>query len=168
MGIVIRDAHEEEYAEIGALLQDCYRQYMVYAADEPAWKEYFDNDIPDVAGRIADSELIVAVADGEIDGTVTYYAPGRAGGEGWGEGVAAIRLLGVHPRARGRSIGRLLTEECVRRARAQGADAVGLHNHHTMDVARALYLRMGFEHFPDNNFAASPDAVVDAFILRAL
>lgn len=168
MGIVIRDAREDEHAQIGALLQECYRQYLVYAADEPAWKDYFENDIPDVSSRLADSELIVAVVDGEIQGTVTYYPPGRAGVEGWDDGVAAIRLLGVHPRARGRSLGRLLTEECISRARAHGAGALGLHNHHAMDVARALYIRMGFEHYPQNDFSPSPDTVVEAFILRAL
>lgn len=162
----IREAREEEFAELGALLQDSYRQYMADAGDQPAWREYFDEDTPDIAGRLPDGRPIVAIVDGRMVASVTYYAPGRGGSDGWGEGIAAIRLLGVPESSRGLGLGRLLTEECLRRAREDGASAIGLHNHPSMAVARAMYLRMGFEPFPDNDFEPDPGTHVHAFILR--
>jgi hypothetical protein len=39
----------------------------------------------------------------------------------------------------------LLTEECIRRARARGARAVGLHTTTFMAVARAMYERSGWD-----------------------
>lgn len=165
MSIEIRDAREDEFAEVGALLQASYVQYMEGNADRPAWRRYFDIEIPNVAGRLPDGVPIVAVLDGRIAASVTYYAPGRGGAEGWGPGVAAIRLLGVPPESRGHGLGRVLTEECLRRAQADGALAVGLHNHPSMSVARAMYLRMGFEPFPDNDFEPEEGTTVHAFLL---
>lgn len=165
MAIEIRNASQHEFAELGVLLQDSYRQYMDANADQPAWRAYFDHEIPDIAGRLPDGTPIIALADGQIAASVTYYAPGRGGSEGWKDGVAAIRLLGVPPSSRGLGLGRLLTEECISRARADGAVAVGLHNHVVMSVARAMYLRMGFEPFPENDFTPDEETHVEAFIL---
>jgi GNAT superfamily N-acetyltransferase len=164
--IEIRTARDDEYAEIGALLQDSYRQYIVGNEDQPAWRAYFDVEIPDVAGRLPDGVPIVALVDGDIAATVTYYGPGRGSEDGWTGDQAAIRLLGVPPRSRGLGLGRVLTEECISRARTDGARAIGLHNHVSMSVARAMYLRMGFVRFPQNDFAADDDTPVEAFILE--
>lgn len=161
----IRRAREDEFAALGALLQDSYRQYLTEHSDNPAWRDYLDLDIPDVAGRLPDGIPIVAVMDDRIVASVTYYPPGRGKEDGWGEGVAAIRLLGVPPESRGLGLGRLLTEECLGRARTDGATAVGLHNHPAMAVAREMYLRMGFEPFPENDFRPEPDTLVHAFML---
>ena len=53
-------------------------------------------------------------------------------------------MLVVDPAARGRGLGRLLTEECIRRARRDGAGAIALHTSPIMQVALAMYLRLGF------------------------
>jgi ribosomal protein S18 acetylase RimI-like enzyme len=53
-------------------------------------------------------------------------------------------MLAVDPSHRRKGVGRLLTEECVRRARLDGATQVGLHTSELMTAARSLYERMGF------------------------
>jgi ribosomal protein S18 acetylase RimI-like enzyme len=54
-------------------------------------------------------------------------------------------MLVVRPEYRGRGIGRGLTEECVRRARRDGAPLIALHTTPIMAVALPMYERMGFE-----------------------
>lgn len=83
----------------------------------------------------------------------------------WPDGWASIRLLGVSPQARGLGIGRALMQECLRRARADGAVTMGLHTTKLMDVARAMYLRLGFARAPAYDFHPAPDFTVEAFRL---
>ena len=69
-------------------------------------------------------------------------------------------MLVIDPGARGRGLGRLLTEECVRRARRDGAPTVALHTSPIMEVALPMYLRMGFTQFTLG--FSGPDWKVDA------
>lgn len=55
-----------------------------------------------------------------------------------------IRVLAIAPAARGHGIARALTDECLRRARSDGAPAVGLRTAEAMTAARALYESVGF------------------------
>ena len=52
--------------------------------------------------------------------------------------------LVVEPKARGRGVGRALTEECIERALQDGAQLISLHTSPAMETARAMYQRMGF------------------------
>ena len=165
----IRDAREDELDEVADVIAVAYAQYGTVAGNDPKLKASFDEyraEQRDVRSRLADSQLIVAEDGGRITGSVTFYPPGSdKKAEGWPPEYAAIRLLAVHPDARGAGLGRLLTEECLRRARSLGAPVVGLHTARIMEVAQAMYERMGFTRFPENDFHITDDFVVVAYTL---
>ena len=154
--IVLREARADELDAVGEAMVAAYQEFSP-ANPPPQWLHYLD-DIRDVRRRLGDSTLIVAEEGGRIVGAVTYYPDGsKETAGGWPPSYAVFRLLAVHPAARGRGIGRLLTEECIRRARGAGAMAVGLHTTMLMNVARAMYERRGFVRAPELDFFPVPE-----------
>jgi GNAT superfamily N-acetyltransferase len=119
--------------------------------DEPfhtSWARYLA-EMADAAGRAAQGELLVAVEDGRVLGTVTLYlAPGSMQ---WRPDDAMLRLLAVDPAARGRGIGRALFRACLDRARAAGKRRMALHTTEWMATARAMYERAGFHREPEGD-----------------
>ena len=96
---------------------------------------------------LAESARILVAEDpaGKVVGAVAYVPPHSGPrAEFFEPEWPIVRMLVVDPAARGRGIGRRLTEECIDRARRDGAAAIALHTSPAMEVALALYLRMGF------------------------
>lgn len=161
----IRKALPDEHLAAGDAIVDAYRQY---AADLTAeeWAEY-EHEMRDISSRQEISDLLVAVEDAAILGSVTYYFARSGGGYGdrWPEGWPSIRLLAVPPAYRGRGLGRALTQACIDRARAEGAPGIGLGTTKLMEVARAMYERMGFVHTPEYDFEPVPGITVFCYSL---
>lgn len=162
--IIIREAVAAEYDAVRALLLAAYDEYRPQAAGlaADAW-EMYARDIVDIEGRLPDGVPLVAEQAGRLIGTVTYYPRGDQG-QHWPADYAALRLLGVHPNARGLGLGRRLTEACLERARAQGSTHLGLHTTVWMATAKAMYLRMGFHPRPDQDFHYG-NLTIEAFAL---
>jgi ribosomal protein S18 acetylase RimI-like enzyme len=167
----IRDAKGQDLEGVSALLVDAYAQYLPppgeRTAEERAGWDGYRRNIADVWSRAPISSTIIAERDGKLLGSVNYYAPGQADSvdDAWPDGWASIRLLGVSPQARGLGIGRALMSECLRRACADGATAMGLHTTKLMDVARAMYVRLGFRRVAAYDFHPAPDFTVEAYRL---
>ena len=176
--VIVRDALAGELGSVSSVLSASYEEYLrpagsdLSAEERRAWDGY-RADIADVASRAPYSDRIIAEADGKILGAVTFYGPGReahypneaATAQHWPPEWASFRLLGVLPEARGRGIGRILTDECIRRARALGSPVLALHTTFLMAVARDMYVKMGWKRAPEYDFFPMPDFTVEAYTL---
>ena len=159
----IRDARQDELDAISQVLLSAYHEYALrYTRKE--WEGYSRN-IADVRSRTGSGELIVADLQGRIVGAVTFYPIGSKSGDPWPQGWAGIRLLAVDADARGIGAGRALMEECVRRCRERGIDALALHTSEFMAVAKGMYERMGFVRRPEFDYHPRPDYVIMAYCL---
>ncbi len=145
----VRDAEDAELPLV--------RQVLT-AANEPARDalpprafEAYIAMVHDLEGRRPDSELIVAASEGDVVGTVTFYPD--AGREGWGlpVGMAGLRAMAVAPVAQGSGVAGALVDECVRRATANGATAIGLHTARFLPWAVRFYERLGFVRDPEHD-----------------
>jgi ribosomal protein S18 acetylase RimI-like enzyme len=144
----LRDARTDELDEVGRLLAEVYGAFRAHLPAD-AWERCI-GEIVDVRSRAGESELIVAEDGGRLIGTIGFYPDAsRSAIERWPDGWASIRTLGVRAEARRRGVGKALARECVRRARARGSKAVGLHTAAHMEVATRLYERLGFRRAPE-------------------
>jgi ribosomal protein S18 acetylase RimI-like enzyme len=153
----IRPVRPDEAAALGQLMVGVYAALEGFPtpAEQPAYYDMLAN----IArfGDKPDTEVLVAVrADGGLLGGVVYFgdmAQYGSGGTATREtGASGIRLLGVSPAARGLGVGRSLTEACIARARARGHTQVILHTTQAMQVAWAMYEKLGFLRSTDLDF----------------
>lgn len=149
-------ARPEEYPEAGRVTALAYREFV--GPGDAGWEEYLEH-IADVRARAGRSDVVVAVEDGRIVGSATLELGERIDDDDppLEPDEAHIRMLGVHPDARGRGAARALIEACFERARAAGRSRVTLHTTQRMKVAQRMYETMGFERLADRMF---PDGFV--------
>ena len=167
--VTVRSGRAEDRAAIEAVTLAAYEQYAAVLAP-PLWAAYREN-IVSTLGAAEPASLIVAEAAGALVGSVllvpaggTMAAPGRAASAPLAE--PELRLLAVAPAGRAQGVGRRLVEECMRRSRAAGARALTLHTTDMMEVAMALYERMGFARAAELDFRPGPSLLVKGYRLE--
>lgn len=137
----IRLIRPDEIEAVGALTVDAYTS--AYGGE---LNEGYRRELGDVAARVDTQQVWVALdtESGALLGTVGTPLPGRRLSDFAGPGDFDFRMLAVSPRARGRGVGRALVEHCRALAKDRGASRLVLHTGDDMDLAVALYERMGF------------------------
>lgn len=138
--IVIRDFLPGEAAQIDALALQAFAQYQDAYQDWPG----FQAKIGKLSALADVGEMIVAEVAGRLVGAVAYVGPNVPKAKFFRSEWPIMRMLVVAPEMRGRRIGRRLAEECLRRARRDGAAVLALHTSELMQVALPMYRRMGF------------------------
>jgi ribosomal protein S18 acetylase RimI-like enzyme len=139
--IRVRAFEAADAEAVNAVALDSFEQYRGVYDD---W-ETLERAVGATSALAEDAQLLVAELDGKIAGAVAYCPPFSETRASFFEpSWPLIRMLVVAPAARGRGLGRSLTEACIERARRAGASAIALHTSPVMEVALALYLRMGF------------------------
>jgi ribosomal protein S18 acetylase RimI-like enzyme len=118
-----------------------------FAEFEPHYSDWplFTTHVAKMPELSTTGEIIVAEDSGQIVGAVVYVGPRAPKPAFFDPAWPVIRMLVVDPSARGKGIGRQLTEECLRRAERDQAAVIALHTTPIMTVALPMYLRMGFE-----------------------
>lgn len=119
------------------------QQHGLLYAEQYGWDETFEALAAEVAAKfIRDFDpkrerAWIAEKDGENVGCVFLVKQS--------DEVAKIRMLLVHPKARGLGIGKRLVEECIRFARAKGYKKITLWTNDVLTTARHIYERAGFK-----------------------
>ena len=142
MGVIVRPFRAADAAAVNRVALAAFEQYRGVYDD---W-EALSRGVGAMDALGAEGELIVAEDDGgSIVGAVAYFGPHtKPRAVFFAEEWPIVRMLVVDPAARGRGIGRRLTEACIERARRDGAAVIALHTSPAMAVALAMYLKMGF------------------------
>ena len=155
--IIIRNAQPHEYDALGKLL------VRVYSALDGFPKESEQPGYYQLLYKIGEwtkkpgTELLVAVSpNGELFGGLVYFGDIKyygSGGPATSEkNAAGFSLLGVDPSARGKGIGKLLTNECISKAREAKLSQVIIHSTKAMQTAWKMYEAMGFKRSEDLDF----------------
>lgn len=130
----------DDAAAVGALVQAAYLGLPGYPRDDE-----YDQMLADVAGRVADSVVIVADDDGRIVGSLTFLPdPHGPHVEIDDPEAAGFRYFGVDPAVQGRGVGQAMVQWCIDEARRLGLRRLRLHTLESMPAAQRLYERMGF------------------------
>ena len=145
--------------DVGALTRLLHRAYAALAAQGLRYVATHQ-DAATTRGRLESGRSFVALEDGALAGTITYYYP--AGDEcRWyaRRGVARFGQFGVEPRLQGRGIGTRLLQRVEEEARADGARELALDTSEHAGRLIATYLRRGFRivgeaDWPDVNYAS--------------
>ncbi|MBD3784538.1 MAG: GNAT family N-acetyltransferase [Micrococcales bacterium] len=156
----VRPARPDELDAVGRLTLGAYAADGGITPESP-----YAATLLDAGARARDAVLLVAVAGDELLGTVTFVRPGTPFAEIGGPDEAEVRTLAVAPATRGRGVGRLLSDECVRLARDEGCRAVVLSSGTWMTTAHRLYERMGFVREPERDWSPSPGVELLAYRL---
>ena len=146
MRVFVRVAKSDEYERIGALTVTAYEGLAV----DHLFGGY-DDRIRDTETRARGAEVLVAVVDDRVVGSVTYVADSSSEWSEWTEpGEAQFRLLAVDPAAHGLGAGVALVRACTERAAAAGHSLM-IHTTPWMETAQRIYTRFGFVRRPDRD-----------------
>ena len=119
------------------------RQHGLLYAREYGWNEQFEALVAGIVAQFIQNydaqkeRCWMAELDGEIVGSVFVVKASDT--------VAKLRMLIVHPKARGLGIGARLVDECIRFARRTGYQTLTLWTNSVLTAARHIYEKAGFE-----------------------
>ncbi|NMD70992.1 GNAT family N-acetyltransferase [Bacillus sp. DNRA2] len=143
--ITISELDDNDKEAVRQLLIESYRQYEPEYSSPQIWEEYLADMIASVNSRDVD-KIFVAKNHHHILGTLQLF---RNSEKAYGMpelGISApiIRLLGVHPKARGFGVAQKLLKASIEYAKDQGAVSIYLHSSDKMSKAISLYKWFGF------------------------
>jgi ribosomal protein S18 acetylase RimI-like enzyme len=139
--VIVRDFRAADAPQLNDVALAAFLQFKDQYSDWPAMA----NGVSKMSELAESGEIIVAEDHAHIVGGVVYVPAGKPKAAYFDQSWPIIRMLVVAPHGRGRGIGRRLTEECIGRARRDGAPLIALHTTTIMTVAQPMYIRMGFE-----------------------
>lgn len=142
MSIVIREARPDEFTAVSALCRAAYAEMASQMSPDDRDDQL--RRVGDVEGRAGEGTILVA-ADGDVlVGSISYSPPFSPRPARFDPGWALVRMLAVAGAYRRRGVGRLLVEECLRRARTDRASTAALQTSELTPGAVALYEGLGF------------------------
>lgn len=139
----IRPFKPEDSGPLNQVAVEAFSQFEHHYSD---WDSLI-TAVGKMANLAESANLFVAEDNGNIVGGVALVPPNDNPNSHFDKTWAAIRMLVVSPEARGKGVGRALTEACIEHAKQSQVKTIGLHTSPIMEIALAMYQRMGFEKF---------------------
>ena len=160
----IREAYTSEHAALGQLMVHVYSQLEGFPSPDEIPQYYHVLKHVGDFTQYPKTKLFVAVSEtGQVDGGLVYFGDmtyyGAGGNATTSQKAAAFRLLAVNPQIRGKGLGKLLIEFCMKQARDEGFEYMVIHSTKSMMTAWKMYERMGFVRFPEIDFKKNGVAV---------
>lgn len=153
----VRNAKPSEFMELGKLMVQVYSQLEGFptANEQPNYYKMLAN-IGELTNN-SKTELLVAVSsDHKIVGGVVYFGDMKYYGSGGiatkEQNASGFRLLAVDSKARGYGIGKLLTNECIKKAIENKQSQIIIHSTKAMQIAWKMYENLGFKRSLDLDF----------------
>jgi GNAT superfamily N-acetyltransferase len=143
--IHLRDFKPEDASRVNSVVLAAWQEFE---SSIPAWAE-LSARLGALVAHAHESEVIVAELDDQLLGAVAYVAARQPKAAFFPENWPIVRLLSVHPDARGHGLGRALLQACIARAQRDGASIMALHTTPVMASALRLYAQEGFTHHQD-------------------
>ena len=166
VSFLIRVAEASEYAEAGRVTAEAYRIDDLLQRADGLIDTAYEAELTDAGRRAREAELLVAVEDGNVLGTVTLCPPTSPWRElATEQDQAEFRMLSVAAAGRHRGVGRALVTACLERARAERMREVLLSSLPQMTSAHALYREFGFVRTPELDHSPKPHVHLWAFRL---
>jgi GNAT superfamily N-acetyltransferase len=154
---LVRNAKPDEFEEIGKLMVQVYSQLEGFPkeTEQPDYYKMLAN-IGELT-KNPETVLLVAVSpENKIAGAVVYFGDMKQYGSGGTatheKNASGFRLLAVHPSARRHGIGKLLTNACIRKAKAENSGQMIIHTTMAMQTAWKMYESLGFKRSEDLDF----------------
>lgn len=153
----VRNAKPAEFEEIGKLMVHVYSQLEGFP-NQFEQPDYFNMlaNVGEVTNK-PNTEILVAISPGDkIVGAVVYFSDMNSYGSGGTatkvKNASGFRLLAVDPLARGLGIGKLLTNECIRKTKDKKIHQLIIHTTMAMQTAWKMYETIGFKRSEDLDF----------------
>lgn len=149
--IEIRAVREDELDVVGGL---CVAAYV--AGGHLTHEDPYASTLADARARGATTEILVAVVDDTVVGTVTICPNDSPYAEVGRVGESEFRFLAVSPSAWRTGIGEALVAACEQRAVDRGQRAHVICVIDSNHGAYAFYERLGFRRLPERDWTPVP------------
>lgn len=151
--VVVTELIAEDKEIVRRVLIESYQQYESDYANPQVWKDYLAEITASIDNPKVD-KILVAKSHQDVLGTLQLFQSSETAYEKPELEIFSpiIRLLGVHPEARGRGVAQELLKACVNYAKEQGSTSLYLHSSDKMHRAIRLYEWLGFKRDQSKEF----------------
>jgi len=153
----VRDAKPKEFTLIGELMIQVYGNLSGFPSqqEQPEYYKMLAN-VGNLTKNTKTRLLVAVNSNNQVLGAVVYIGDIKNYGAknvAYSEkNAAGFRLLAVHPTARGKGIGKLLVNYCLKTAKLENNKQLIIHSTHAMKIAWKMYEKLGFKRATELDF----------------
>jgi ribosomal protein S18 acetylase RimI-like enzyme len=157
MEFVVKNVIPEDYQKLGELIVEVYSQLDGFPKPEEQ-PDYYNllRNVADFTKNETTELLGIYNDDNNLLAGVVFFGDMKHYGSGGSataeKNAAGFRLLAVSNKARGLGLGKILTMECIEKAKTMNLQQVIIHTTNAMKPAWDMYEKIGFRRSEDLDF----------------